>query len=310
MPLQAFAASIAIFMLSFLSQQKYMTSAFKLASRLGVRNVMSAAGKRVVIGAMPRIRPLLKMASMAALSVASSTLTTTNKAPVECFRLDYKKSEYLITDIFLSFDLNAESTTVQATSTVQLNTQFGSVPADLVLDGEELALQSVALDGKVLGPNDYATKDDKLIIFASAIQKLGLNGDERITFKLETTVKIHPDKNLALSGLYKSGSNLLCTQCEAMGFRRIAYHLDRPDILTKYTVRLEADKEVYPTLLSNGNKIDGGDLNGGRHWALWEDPYPKPSYLFAVVAGSLGSIHDTYVTKSGRTVQLGIFRCD
>jgi len=109
-----------------------------------------------------------------------------------------------------------------------------------------------------------------------------------------------------LSGLYKSGS-AYCTQCEAEGFRRITYYLDRPDVMAKYRVRLEADKKSCPLLLSNGNFLEKGDLGNNRHYALWEDPFPKPSYLFAVVAGDLGSIKDTYTTKSGREVTIEIF---
>lgn len=145
----------------------------------------------------------------------------------------------------------------------------------------------------------YKYSNDKLTISAAALP------DE--PFELTTVVNIKPDKNLALSGLYQSGSNLLCTQCEAMGFRRIAFHLDRPDILTIYTVRLEGDKALYPILLSNGNMVAAGDLGGNKHYTVWEDPFPKPSYLFALVAGDLGSIHDEYTTASGRRVKLGIF---
>lgn len=119
-------------------------------------------------------------------------------------------------------------------------------------------------------------------------------------------VKIRPEKNFELSGLYKSGS-AYCTQCEAEGFRRITYYLDRPDVMAKYRVRLEADKKKCPLLLSNGNFVESGDAGNGRHYALWEDPFPKPSYLFAVVGGDLGSIKDTFVTKSGRKVTIEIF---
>ena len=126
------------------------------------------------------------------------------------------------------------------------------------------------------------------------------------SFEVETTVRLQPMKNLALSGLYAS-SGMLCTQCEAMGFRRITYSFDRPDTLSRYKVRLEGDKNTFPVLLSNGNKIDEGDLGTNRHFALWEDPFPKPSYLFALVAGNLGYIESSYKTRSGKNVKLGIF---
>jgi aminopeptidase N len=172
--------------------------------------------------------------------------------------------------------------------------------SDLVLDGEEIDFVSVKINGVDIASESLIKTAESLTIKGQAI----CSG----TFKLQTVVKISPEKNLALSGLYKSGSSLLCTQCEAMGFRRITYYLDRPDILAKYTVRLEGDKAIYPQLLSNGNRIDGGDLaDGSRHWALWEDPFPKPSYLFALVAGDLASISSEYVTLSGRKVKLGIY---
>jgi len=182
----------------------------------------------------------------------------------------------------------------------------GAGKFDLELDGEDLLLMSVKINGKALSEEAYSVSEGKLKIFAASLPT-----DAKKTFELETTVKLSPEKNLALSGLYTSGGSLLCTQCEAMGFRRIAYHLDRPDVLTKYKVRLEADKAAFPLLLSNGNMIESGPVvdgaKQGRHYAIWEDPFPKPSYLFALVAGDLGAIHSTYTTKSGRVVKLGIF---
>ncbi len=259
--------------------------------------------------------------------------------PIEYFRKDYAPSgdyllihflthsliyslthlDYVIEKIYLNFELTGAKTVVTATSNVLKNAQVkGSLKRDLVLDGEELDLVSVAINKKIIGTflfcsltssltssltyvgNDmYKYSNAKLIISAAALP------DE--PFELTTIVNIKPDKNLALSGLYQSGSNLLCTQCEAMGFRRIAFHLDRPDILTIYTVRLEGDKALYPILLSNGNMVAAGDLGDNKHYTVWEDPFPKPSYLFALVAGDLGSIHDEYTTASGRRVKLGIF---
>jgi aminopeptidase N len=145
-------------------------------------------------------------------------------------------------------------------------------------------------------PEQYKVVGDKLHVFGATIASLVAAGET--SFKLENIVKVKPEKNLALSGLYKeSATDLLCTQCEASGFRRIAFHYDRPDVLSTYTVRLEAEKAAFPLLLSNGNMVESGDVAGTtRHWAIWEDPFPKPSYLFALVAGDLGSIHDTFTT--------------
>lgn len=233
-------------------------------------------------------------------ALSASTISVAPQAPKEYFRLDYKPSAYLVSDIYLDFAIDPSNTIVTATSTIMDG--HGRTPnTDLVLDGEDLDLKSVSVN-KVLLPTDaYSYEGGKLTIKGNSLPRDS-------SFELSTQVVIHPDKNLALSGLYKSGSSLLCTQCEAMGFRRIAFHLDRPDILTRYKVRLEADKAAYPVLLSNGNQIGGGDIPGtGKHWALWEDPFPKPSYLFALVAGDIGSIHDEYITTSGRRVKLGIY---
>eukprot|EP01038_Epipyxis_sp_PR26KG_P014745 gene14745-19820_t len=221
--------------------------------------------------------------------------------PTEYFRLDYKPSPYLISHVNLSFILNESATKVISKSTVIPRTQ--PTTENLELDGEELELVEVKVNGNVLTLNkDYSTLSEKLIIFSSSLPTT------QASFELETTVNIKPDKNLALSGLYKSGTSLLCTQCEAMGYRRISYHLDRPDVLSKYTVYMEGDKAKYPLLLSNGNKIAEGNLSdNNKHWAIWEDPFPKPSYLFALVAGDLGSIHSTYTTTSGRVVKCGIY---
>ena len=212
-------------------------------------------------------------------------------APIEHFRLDYKKSEYAIHEIYLSFQLDDASTEVTAISTVTKEHEASS--ADLELDGEELKLHSVKIDGVLLDPSQYTVSSDKLIIpHTTLAATLGVSIQR---FQVETKVSVRPDKNLSLSGLYKSGlSSLLSTQCEAMGFRRIAYHLDRPDVLSRYRVRLEADKHRYPLLLSNGNCIEQGDATVAsssssssveRHYAVWDDPFPKPSYLFALVAG-------------------------
>lgn len=236
------------------------------------------------------------------MSTVTNAETMTPATPVEYFRKDYKKPDYSTSDIFLSFDLAFDKTIVTTTSTVLPNFDASGEVPNLVLDGEELQLLEVKINDVVIPAGQYEVVGDTLVIsgLAGVDMKSG-------SFQLETKVQISPETNFQLSGLYKSGSNLLCTQCEAMGFRRITYHQDRPDVLSKYKVRLEGDEAAYPLLLSNGNNIDGGKLQDGRHWALWEDPFPKPSYLFALVAGSLGSIHSEYTTTSGRKVALGIF---
>lgn len=203
----------------------------------------------------------------------------------------------------MSFDLDESNTVVTSTSTIVR--QSSDPAAELTLDGEELELLEVQINGAALSADQYKVVGDKLVIPPAGMTTVA----DKKEFTLVTKVRIYPDKNLALSGLYKSGSSkLLCTQCEAMGFRRITYHMDRPDILSVYTVRLEADKDKFPLLLSNGNQVDKGEVPGtNRHWTVWEDPFLKPSYLFALVAADLGSIHSTYTTTSGKVVQLGIY---
>jgi len=175
--------------------------------------------------------------------------------------------------------------------------------ADLVLDGEDVKLLKVVLNGSELKEGgDYEVKGEKLKISGKALSSASGEG-----LRLETQVEIVPEKNTQLSGLYYSGT-MYCTQMEAEGFRRFTYFLDRPDVMAKYTkVRIEADKEKCPVLLSNGNVMEKGDLDDGRHFAVFQDPFPKPSYLFALVAGDLGSITDSYTTLSGRKVHLEVF---
>jgi len=252
-------------------------------------------------------RRLLTLTALAGLATSAAAAATAHAQPAgaalppkEFWRKDYKPSDFLIPEMYLSFQLSAAETLVTTTSQVVPRGQ----QVDLVLDGEDsISLQTVKINGKELfaGEDYQVNSDGKLCIHSVKVP--------REPFTLDTLVKLSPKTNLALSGLYASGSNLLCTQCEAMGFRRITYHLDRPDVLTKYRVRLEADKDIFPVLLSNGNQVDAGPVPNDprRHFAVWEDPFLKPSYLFALVAGDLGSIHSTYTTTSGREVKLGIF---
>jgi aminopeptidase N len=204
---------------------------------------------------------------------------------------DYKAPDFHIQTVKLDFALDPQATRVSA----RLEIERRTAGAPLVLHGEELKLISVTLDGGALSPADYRL-DDKSLTIANVPDR----------FVLETVAEIAPAANTALEGLYQS-AGMFCTQCEPEGFRHITWFLDRPDNLSIFTVRIEGDKTQYPVLLSNGNKLDGGALEGDRHFALWHDPFPKPSYLFALVAGDLGSIQDRFVTMSGRSIELAIF---
>jgi aminopeptidase N len=215
----------------------------------------------------------------------------TENAPQTKYLKDYKKPNFEIENIHLTFDIRDGITTVRAKTVFKRSNPDA---AALVLDGQELTLKSVVLDGEKLADNRYSVDEDTLTVH-----------DVPDHFTLEVENDIHPEKNTALEGLYSSGGNY-CTQCESEGFRKITYYLDRPDVMTKFTTRIEADQK-YPILLSNGNCIDKGALEGGRHYAVWEDPFVKPAYLFALVAGDLGHIHDTFTTMSGRDVDLYIY---
>ncbi len=207
---------------------------------------------------------------------------------------DYRPPAYLVDHIALEFDLEEESTRVKARLEIRRNPASDSNPT-LVLDGEELELTSIHLDGTPLPPGRYTFENDRLFIE---------NVPDR--FVLETEVLIHPRENTRLDGLYVS-KGMLCTQCEAEGFRRITFFPDRPDVMARFRVRLNADKTRYPVLLSNGNLTEQGDLAGGRHYAVWEDPIPKPCYLFALVAGRLEKKTAPFVTASGKKVLLEIY---
>jgi aminopeptidase N len=215
--------------------------------------------------------------------------------PQAVHRLDYRPPDYRIDAVHLDFDLREDGTRVRARIEMhRAPVSVGDVPP-LVLDGEELETLSVAIDGEPLAANAYEVREGALEIHTPP---------ER--FVLETEVRIHPERNTALSGLYKSGGNF-CTQCEAHGFRRITWFLDRPDVMARFTVRVEADLANYPVLLSNGNRVEEESLAEGRHAVRWEDPFPKPSYLFALVAGDLRSHAGSFTTASGREVRLEIW---
>jgi aminopeptidase N len=217
----------------------------------------------------------------------------TNPQPIR--REDYRVPDFLIDEVDLDFDLREDGTTVRSLLKVRRNPASADTSAPLALDGEELQLVSLALDGGPLGANRYQLDAERLVI-----------RDVPDAFELAVTTEIQPHRNTALSGLYVSGGNY-CTQCEAEGFRRITFFPDRPDVMARYKTRIAADKARYPVLLSNGNPDGSGDLPGGRHWARWVDPFPKPSYLFALVAGDLKALEDGFTTRSGREVALRIF---
>lgn len=212
-----------------------------------------------------------------------------SQAPQAKYRKDYQAPSHTITDIDLTFDLYDNDTIVTALSKV---VQKGE-STTLELDGEGLELRSVKVNGEDWAHHEV--KEASLVL-----------SDLPAEFELEIITKIDPEANTALEGLYKSGG-AFCTQCEAEGFRRITYYLDRPDVLAKYTTKVIADKATYPYLLSNGNRIAQGEAENGRHWVQWQDPHPKPAYLFALVAGDFDVLRDKYTTMSGRNVDLEIF---
>lgn len=219
---------------------------------------------------------------------------TTKQTPL--FHLeDYRPTPYALVQTYLTFQLSPDKTKVISRVFVKPHENIAK-GAPLVLQGDELKLVSLMIDNAPLSQNAYAVSPDKLEIFAPPTEP----------FTLEVVTEINPEKNRQLMGLYRS-NGVFCTQCEAEGFRRITYFYDRPDVLSVYTVRIEADKKTNPVLLSNGNLQEKGELAEGRHFSVWHDPHPKPSYLFALVAGDLESIHDEFVTTSGRSVALGIF---
>ena len=206
------------------------------------------------------------------------------------------QARILIPETDLTFRLSPEATIVIAKLTVERR-EGTPIDAPLELDGDGLQLKRLEIDGAAARPAAFKATPDGLVIGKPPKAR-------RFVLTIET--ELAPAKNEALMGLYRSSGNY-CTQCEAEGFRRITYFLDRPDILSVYTVRIEADAKEAPLLLSNGNPVASGALPGGRHFAVWHDPFPKPSYLFALVAGDLGVLKDQFVTMSGRTVELGIY---
>jgi aminopeptidase N len=209
---------------------------------------------------------------------------------------EYKPTEYEIETVDLYFDLHETATQVKSRLTVKRRPGV-SASQPLVLHGEDLLLKSVTINNNLLSDSQYQVSDEQLTI-----------PDVPDTFELQIETEINPEANTSLNGLYISSGNF-CTQCEAEGFRRITYMYDRPDVMAKYTTTIVADKSKFPVLLSNGNLVEQDDLesDSAKHWAKWEDPFPKPTYLFALVAGRLEKIDDTFTTMSGREVKLHIY---
>lgn len=215
--------------------------------------------------------------------------------PQMIYLKDYQAPEYLIDETHLTFELFEDHTLVHAQLVMRRNPARGEGFPALALDGQQLELLSVALDDVELSEANYELTDSHLTLYPTTEQ-----------FVVDTSVKIHPESNTALEGLYKSGT-MFCTQCEAEGFRKITYYLDRPDVMSTFTTTVVAEQHRYPILLSNGNPLASGPDEDGRHWATWEDPFKKPAYLFALVAGDLWCVEDTFTTMTNRTVALRIY---
>ncbi len=215
-----------------------------------------------------------------------------NPTPVTVYLKDYRPPEYLITRVELDFDLRDGTTTVTATLALARNSD--TLSNALTLHGDGLMLRHIELDGRALSTHEYLVTPDGLTLHQVPAQ-----------CTLRTIVELQPATNTQLMGLYASHDGYF-TQCEAEGFRRITYFLDRPDVMARYTTTIRADRARFPVLLSNGNLIASG-IDGARHWARFEDPFPKPSYLFAMVAAKLDVLEDHFVTRSGRTVKLFVY---
>ncbi|MGQ2903210.1 MAG: aminopeptidase N [Neoaquamicrobium sediminum] len=214
----------------------------------------------------------------------------------QIFRIeDYRPSDFIIPTTQLTFVLDGDATVVTAELEIERG-EGATANAPLVLEGDELVIESLAVDGKSADASSFEVTPQRLTI---------ARPPQAQRFSVTIKTRLDPTRNSTLMGLFRS-NDVYCTQCEPEGFRRITYFVDRPDMLSVYTVRIEADRKDAPILLSNGNLVESGTLDGGRHFAVWHDPFPKPSYLFALVAGDLAVLRDEFVTASGRKVALGI----
>lgn len=215
--------------------------------------------------------------------------------PHTIYRKDYRPTDFSISSVYLTVELGEHGT--QVTSELAITRrEHADQQAALILNGIELSLQSIELNGNPLSADQYECSEEYLTIPNVPNQ-----------FELKTTVTIHPETNTALEGIYQSGGKMFASQCEAEGFRKITYYLDRPDVLAEFTVKIIGDKTQYPVMLSNGNCIESGHLNNNQHYAIWHDPTIKPCYLFALVAGDLAVIKDTFITCSGRKIDLAVY---
>ncbi|MFW2372427.1 MAG: aminopeptidase N [Gammaproteobacteria bacterium] len=217
-----------------------------------------------------------------------------NATPGTIYLKDYTPPKYWIDTVQLRFELGETETRVVAELAIRRNLTVGA-DNSLILHGEQLRLGEVCIDGRRLLDTDLRQDSESLLIHSVP---------EQFSLQIETFIK--PQENTSLEGLYKSSGNF-CTQCEAEGFRKITYYLDRPDVMARFTTTIVADKVKYPVLLSNGNPVQSGDEADGQHWVTWEDPFKKPSYLFALVAGDLSCVEGSYRTMSGRDVALKIY---
>ena len=239
----------------------------------------------------------------------TATRATPTAAPREVRLEDYRPPPFLVDRVDLDFDLAAEESLV--TSNLVLRRAPGTPPdAPLVLDGTELELVDVAFEGRPLSANEYSFDEDGGLVLPASFFDRERGGagrtDPHAPFSLRVRTRVFPERNTGYKGLYAS-NGILCTQCEAEDFRRITFYPDRPDVLARFTTTLRARRSDFPVLLSNGNPVASGSTDDGRHWVRWEDPFPKPSYLFAVVAGDLACLESVHTTGSGRDVALRIY---
>jgi len=214
----------------------------------------------------------------------------TDTAPVVTKLSDYTPPNFKVDKVYLDFDLEPKKTLVKS----KLEVSRLSV-GPFVLDGDEIALKSIKVDGRSLKRSEYRLTQTQLILT-----------DVPDSFTVEIENSCNPSANSTLMGLYVSGGRF-CTQCEAEGFRRITFYPDRPDVLSVFRVKITGDKAQYPYLLANGNMIESGNLSEGKHFTIWEDPFPKPAYLFALVAGQFDTLEDSFTTMSGRDIPLTIY---
>ncbi len=215
--------------------------------------------------------------------------------PQKKYLKDYRPFEFIVDHVDLKFDIREKHTRVTSTLKIRKDPEYSDNTTPLVLNKGDYAIESVVAGGMVLLPDEYKADPETLTIVSTPEN-----------FELEITSKLEPDTNTTLEGLYRSG-DVLCTQCEAQGFRKITPYPDRPDVMAPFTCTIVADKARYPVLLSNGNPVGAGELEDNRHWATWEDPHKKPAYLFALVAGDLAWLEDQFITASGKPVGLKIY---